>query len=107
MLGEELKRLVQGTPTGPAGQVRQMSAERFLSAPGEPFDVVFLDPPFAPDALTEPVRLIDAGGWVAAGAWIYLESARAAGLPSIPRHWTLLKSKFAGEVGYHLARVNA
>ena len=25
----------------------------------------------------------------------------------LPEHWELLKSKSAGEVGYHLARVNA
>ena len=107
MLGEELKRLLQGTANKPAGRVLPMSAERFLVAPGEPFDVVFLDPPFGPDALAEPVRLLDAGGWLAAGGWIYLESARSAGVPSLPSRWSLVKSKSAGEVGYHLARVNA
>ena len=37
---------------------------------------------------------------------MYLESERAAGAPVLPAHWELLKSKSAGEVGYHLARVN-
>jgi hypothetical protein len=32
---------------------------------------------------------------------------KAAGAPALPAHWELLKSKSAGEVGYHLARVNA
>jgi len=88
-------------------RVLQMSAERFLSAPGEPFDVIFLDPPFAADALAEPVRLIDSGGWAVRGALVYLECARAAGVPPLPPTWELLKSKLAGEVGYHLARVQA
>ena len=50
MLAEELKRLEAGDLGGSRGRVVQMSAERFLAAPGEPFDVIFLDPPFGLDA---------------------------------------------------------
>lgn len=115
MLAAELKRLHGGAPGGSGGLILQTSAERFLATPGEPsggpsgrpFDVIFLDPPFGFDALPEYVRLIDAGGWAASGGWIYLESARSAGPPTIPSHWELVKSKSAGEVGYHLARANA
>jgi 16S rRNA (guanine966-N2)-methyltransferase len=106
MLAEELKRFEGGDLGGSRGRIVQMSAERFLAAPGEPFDVIFLDPPFGLDAVPEYVRLIDAGGWAASGGWIYLESARSAGPPAMPPHWSLLKSKSAGEVGYHLARAN-
>jgi 16S rRNA (guanine966-N2)-methyltransferase len=105
-LAGELKRFEGGTLGGPRGRIVQMSAERFLAAPGEPFDVIFLDPPFGLDALPEYVRLIDTGGWAASGGWIYLECARSAGPPAMPPHWNLLKSKSAGEVGYHLARAN-
>jgi 16S rRNA (guanine966-N2)-methyltransferase len=111
MLADELKRLYGGgtgrTTDGAGGRIVQMSAERFLNAPGEPFDVIFLDPPFGLDALPEYVRLIDAGGWVTRGGWVYLESPRSAGPPAIPSQWELIKSKSAGEVGYHLLRVNA
>jgi 16S rRNA (guanine966-N2)-methyltransferase len=106
MLAEELKRFEGGDLGGSRGRIVQMSAERFLTAPGEPFDVIFLDPPFGLDAVPEYVRLIDAGGWAASGGWIYLESARSAGPPAMPPHWSLLKSKSAGEVGYYLARAN-
>jgi 16S rRNA (guanine966-N2)-methyltransferase len=124
MLAEELKRLHGGALGNPGGRVLQTSAERFLAAPAgapgiapagapgtergaEPFDVIFLDPPFGLDALPEYVRMIDAGGWVANGGWVYLESPRSAGPPAIPSHWELVKSKSAGEVGYHLARAHA
>jgi 16S rRNA (guanine966-N2)-methyltransferase len=122
MLAEELKRFHGRAPGSSSGRVVQMSAGRFLAAPGEPsggpsggaagspaggpFDIIFLDPPFGLDAVPEYARLIDAGGWVASGGWIYLESARSAGPPAIPSRWRLVKSKSAGEVGYHLARAN-
>jgi 16S rRNA (guanine966-N2)-methyltransferase len=92
------------------GRVVEMGASRFLrsaSEPGKPFDVVFLDPPFGQNALAEYVPLLDAGNWVKTGGLVYLENEKGAGIPDLPSHWELLKSKSAGEVGYHLARVNA
>jgi len=50
--------------------------------------------------------MVDSGDWVKAGGLVYLENEKAAGIPALPAHWDLLKSKSAGEVGYHLARVN-
>ncbi len=88
-------------------RVMEMGASRFLRTPGEPFDVVFLDPPFGHNALAEYIPLLESGEWVKAGGLVYLENERAAGMPPLPAHWELLKSKSAGEVGYHLARVNA
>lgn len=96
-------------------RVVEMGASRFLRANGEttgrpyggPFDVVFLDPPYGRDALAEFIPMIDAGEWVKTGGLVYLENEKSAGPPVLPEHWELLKSKSAGEVGYHLARVNA
>jgi 16S rRNA (guanine966-N2)-methyltransferase len=93
------------------GRVMEMGAARYLRTPapahGGPFDIVFLDPPFGRDALAEYVPLLDAGEWLRAGALVYLENEKAAGAPKLAPRWELLKSKSAGEVGYHLARVNA
>jgi 16S rRNA (guanine966-N2)-methyltransferase len=88
------------------GRVMAMGAARFLRTPAEPFQIVFLDPPFGKDALAEYIPMLDQGNWLAAGALVYLENERIAGVPTLPAHWELLKSKSAGEVGYHLARVN-
>ena len=88
------------------GRVIEIGAARFLRAPGEPFDVVFADPPFGVNALAECVPLLDTGNWVKIGGLVYLECEKSAGAPNLPLHWELLKSKSAGEVGYHLARVN-
>ena len=102
-LQEQLVRLGGGG----RGQVVEMGAARYLRSTAEPFDIVFLDPPFGRGALAEYVPLLDEGGWLKPGALVYLENEKAEGVPALPEHWELLKSKSAGEVGYHLARVNA
>jgi 16S rRNA (guanine966-N2)-methyltransferase len=88
------------------GRVMTMGAARFLRTLAEPFQVVFLDPPFGKDALAEYIPMLDQGNWLTVGSLVYLENERVAGVPAMPKHWELLKSKSAGEVGYHLARVN-
>jgi 16S rRNA (guanine966-N2)-methyltransferase len=102
-LQEQLTRLGAGS----AGRVMEMGASRYLSSPSQAFDIVFLDPPFGRDALAEYVPLLDGGEWLKPGALVYLENQKKEGVPVLPAHWQLLKSKSAGEVGYHLARVHA
>jgi 16S rRNA (guanine966-N2)-methyltransferase len=88
-------------------QVVEMGAARYLRGAAPPFDIVFLDPPFGRDALAEYMPLLDSGHWLKAGSQVYLENEKTAGAPLLPAHWELLKSKSAGEVGYHLARVSS
>jgi 16S rRNA (guanine966-N2)-methyltransferase len=86
------------------GRAIQMDAATFLAQPPEPFDIVFLDPPFSDQALPQSCALLESRGWLAPGAFIYLEAPAASGEPVLPEGWTLYRSKRAGEVGYHLAR---
>jgi 16S rRNA (guanine966-N2)-methyltransferase len=105
-LKEQLIRLGGESRAG----VIEMGATRYLRAcsnHGKPFDIVFMDPPFGRAALAEYVPLVDVGDWMDSGGLVYLENEKAAGVPALPPRWELLKSKSAGEVGYHLARVNA
>jgi 16S rRNA (guanine966-N2)-methyltransferase len=101
-LQEQLARL-KGVANA---KIVEMGAARYLRAAPRRVDIVFMDPPFGQDALAEYVPQLEAGGWVAQGSLVYLENERASALPRLPSHWEVLKSKSAGEVGYHLARVN-
>ncbi|HWP94892.1 MAG TPA: 16S rRNA (guanine(966)-N(2))-methyltransferase RsmD [Gammaproteobacteria bacterium] len=83
--------------------VIQADALAFLSASARPFDVVFLDPPFASDLLARAMPALEAGGWLAEGGYVYLECPARAGTPAVPLGWRLIRSKRAGNVGYHLA----
>jgi 16S rRNA (guanine966-N2)-methyltransferase len=76
----------------------------WLQADPQPFDLVFLDPPFAEGVLGRCCRLLDAKGWLAAGARVYLETDAAAGLPDLPAGWVLERHKRSGQVTYALAR---
>jgi 16S rRNA (guanine966-N2)-methyltransferase len=88
------------------GRIMEMGAARYLRTPTAAFDIAFLDPPFGKDALPEYLPMLDEGNWIKPGGLVYLENERLAGPPNLPASWELLKSKSAGEVGYHLARVN-
>jgi 16S rRNA (guanine966-N2)-methyltransferase len=83
--------------------VRTEDALRFLERAPQPFDVIFLDPPFA-STLLAPVFARLPHGWLAPGAHIYVETPADAQLPPLPAGWTLYRSKQAGQVGYHLLR---
>ena len=90
-------------------RVEQRDALQFLRGTPQPFDIVFLDPPFAAarngpaDLLQCTADLLESRQWLAHGALIYIECAAREGLPALPGPWTLVKGKRAGEVGYHLA----
>ena len=103
---EQLRGQLERFGGAARGSVLTMDAARYLGGSGQPFDLVFLDPPFGREALREYLPLLERGSWVKVGGLVYLESERASGPPELPAHWEPVKSKFAGEVGYHLARVN-
>jgi 16S rRNA (guanine966-N2)-methyltransferase len=86
------------------GRVVRTDAFAFLAGPPEPFDLAFLDPPYAERVLPQACGALEAGGWLKSGALVYLEDRAEAGEPALPMGWELLKSKRAGDVGYHLAR---
>lgn len=73
-------------------------------AGGEPFDVVFLDPPYRDHLLGEACARLESSGLLAPTAWIYLESDCREQPPVLPAGWRYLHNKTAGQVGYHLAR---
>lgn len=97
-LRDNLERLKAG-----AGQVRTVDAAIFLQGRPQPQDLVFLDPPFAPDLWTGLARQLEAGGWLATQAWIYVESPRT-GPGELPSNWQLHREGHAGEVRFALYR---
>ena len=98
-LRENLARLKQE-----ATRVRHADA---LAALGEtaiqPYDIVFVDPPFALDLWNESARLLETHAWLAPHALIYIESPVEQAL-NLPPAWQLHREGHAGAVRYALYR---
>jgi len=92
-----------------AAQVQVLGADAlaWLAAPGRPFDLIFLDPPYAAGLLAPACDLIARNGWVRVGSRVYLEAQVQSGLPPLPNGWNLLRDQVAGQVAYGLALVES
>lgn len=88
------------------GEVICQSVDTFLSQPpAEPFDILFMDPPFRQGWLEKLFPLIADYGWVKPGGWIYVEHESERATPETPESWTLHRQKSAGQVTYCLFRI--
>jgi 16S rRNA (guanine966-N2)-methyltransferase len=87
-------------------RVHREDALQWLSGSPEPFDVVFLDPPFDDDLLGRSYALLCAKDWLAPQARVYLEAPAGRALPVLPAGWTLIRDKRAGQVRFALATVH-
>jgi 16S rRNA (guanine966-N2)-methyltransferase len=77
-----------------------------LSGSAEPFDIAFLDPPFGADLWESSAERLESAGWLAASAWIYVESPVDAAF-AVPATWMLHRDGQAGAVRYALYRRSA
>ena len=86
-----------------AGQVVVLDAGLFLRDMAQPYDLVFLDPPFVLELWPALARQLEQGGWLAAQGWVYVESPRGL-VPALPPNWQLHREGQAGEVRFALYR---
>lgn len=66
----------------------------------QPFDLVFIDPPFRQNLVSQTCELLN-NGWLTEQALIYVEM-EVEGNHQLPTNWQLLKEKIAGQVAYRL-----
>lgn len=84
--------------------VEAKTAQQFLTANSEQFDIVFIDPPYHADLWTSIAEHIEQSAALVDNAIIYLECPSKGELPILPCHWRMLKDKKAGDVRYCLFR---
>ena len=68
-------------------QVIQTNTLSWLAQQGEPYQVVFIDPPFRKGLLEQTLQLLEINGWLADEALIYVESEIENGAPPVPVNW--------------------
>jgi len=79
------------------GEVHNLPAEVFLAQPTAPYDLVFVDPPFAANLWDSTLKQLSAGGLLGENALIYVETPRGTSV-AVPEGWQLQKEKQAGQV---------
>lgn len=70
-----------------------------------PYDIIFLDPPFQSDLLSQCIPLLKQYAYEKPGTRIYIEMQHAHTL-NLPLHWHCIKQGKAGHVEYQLIEVS-
>lgn len=84
-------------------QIYRASVPDQLQTAQQPFDIVFLDPPYQEGLLLPCCHYLEEHAYLAEAAHIYLESHQEIKESDLPAGWTIIKSGQAGQVFYHLA----
>lgn len=84
--------------------VYQASVPEGLKPVVQPFDIVFIDPPYQANLLLPCCHYLENQGYLAKSAYIYLEASSVIKDNDLPSTWRLLKAEQAGQVFYHLAQ---
>ncbi len=85
------------------GRVYRANVPNQLQTVEQPFDIVFLDPPYRDGLLLPCCHYLETQHYLAQQAYIYLEAQQPLDESELPDGWRLIKSGKAGQVFYHLA----
>ena len=88
------------------GDVWHQDANLFLANQHQPYDIIFLDPPFHKGLAQEIVSKLAQTNFIQQDTLIYLEIEQDLEL-KLPDSWELLKDKKAGQLQYRLYRANS
>lgn len=102
-VADRLRQQVERLEAGGA-EVVLADAVDFLGRTPRAFDIVFIDPPFKSRLIPECAARVEAHGWLKPGGLAYIEAPSRNSHLALPATWELIRSKKAGQVGYHLAR---
>ncbi|BAH83002.1 16S rRNA (guanine(966)-N(2))-methyltransferase RsmD [Candidatus Ishikawella capsulata] len=80
----------------------QINALNWLKKTGEPYDIVFIDPPFHSDLLQKTFLLLEKNNWLSQEAFIYVETQSTYYSLKVPSVWNLYKEKKTSNIAYRL-----
>ena len=87
---------------GASDRVTILGGSALALPKSDPFDLVFVDPPYAPDSGTRALKAVVSAGWLAPGGWISVETAR--GDPVEPGDLVLETERVVGRARLWLLR---
>lgn len=72
-------------------------------SPENPFDIVFVDPPFHQNLMQATLERLFENEWLAKeNAWLYLEQEKTEAWPKLPEDWICYREKTTSQVRYGL-----
>jgi 16S rRNA (guanine966-N2)-methyltransferase len=98
----EANLAVLGEEAAGAHVVRSSVWHFLAGGPPRTYGLVFLDPPYGKGLAGRAAEALEEGGWLQAGARIYLESGVDEGQPPVPAGWRPDRTGTCGEVAYRL-----
>lgn len=104
----QLKKNLASLKSEDKGSVINTDSLQFLSQKnsGEPFDLVFVDPPFHLDFVPKVLTHLANNSWLAENALIYVETEKNHAPLELPENWQIIKEKTAGMVVSRLIQCN-
>ena len=82
--------------------IQQPASDWLATARDDPYDVVFLDPPFGMGLAEPAIALLDQHQLLSPGGMVYLETGSEELPPRVPPNWFCHREKQAGRVCYRL-----
>ena len=73
----------------------------------EPFEIIFIDPPFHHNFVPQVLPLLQQNNWLAENALIYVETEKNHPPLLLAKNWQVIKEKSAGMVTSRLIQVNS
>ena len=83
--------------------IKNQSAQTMIEQSTQTFDIIFIDPPFAMDAIEALPKLIESSELMGDKTRVYLECSAKQSY-DIPKNWNVLKNKKVGDVRFQLAQ---
>jgi len=100
---QNLKNSVSILKTAAATIIKK-DVTSWLNDKPDAFDIVFMDPPYR-QGLVEPVcRKLEAGDWLSAKAWVFIEMETETALPALPDNWEIYRETKAGQASCYLIK---
>ena len=101
---QALENAVQSLGTDAVTVLNQQALTAISGYSGLPFDIVFVDPPYACDAVSSVCKALEQHALLNEKALIYVEQSSDASKETIGPNWALLKELEAGQARGRLFR---
>lgn len=101
-VADQLRRHVDMLDATSRARVVMADAMRYAGDGDGPFDIVFLDPPFASGLQAPMLERLATPGWLRPGGVVYVEADARTAFPAPPAGWALRRERVAGGVRFGL-----